>query len=156
LGEELHHGREENSVKVAGNKEHFLDFSKSTDASGGLKLMLMCGLDVADLANNVVSVCGLLTDPSHGFSGLLRVSLLDKEAGRLLLQEAEEKDDAGEHDVKTGRYQPLVGRTRHVEVAAVVGKVCQDDADVDGTCEEASTKTTDGGGSNLCNINGPI
>jgi hypothetical protein len=50
------------------------------------------------------------------------------------LEEHEDEDDAGHHDVKTCRDEPLVvSVVGHVEVSAVVGEVSEDDTDVDST-----------------------
>jgi hypothetical protein len=50
------------------------------------------------------------------------------------LEEHEEEDETGHHDVKTGRDEPLVvSVVGHVEMAAVVCEVSEDDTDVDST-----------------------
>jgi hypothetical protein len=47
------------------------------------------------------------------------------------LEEHEDEDETRHHDVKTGRDEPLVvGVVGHVEMAAVVGEVSEDDTDV--------------------------
>lgn len=99
LGEELDHGCEVETVQVAGDEEELLDLTKPGGALGGLELLLVRMLDGVDLTGNVLVVDGEVTEVSHSLGGLLDLALLNEEAGGLELEEGQDEDDAGEHDV---------------------------------------------------------
>jgi hypothetical protein len=70
-----------------------------------------------------------------------------------MLEDGKDQDDTREHDVKAGGNKPLVVTAiGEIDVATIVGKVGQNDTNVDGTSEETGAETTDGCGRNLSNV----
>lgn len=134
LREELDHGGHVETVQVAGDEDQLLDLSEETNTLGGLKLVVERSLDLRDLTNNVVALGGLLAETTEDLGSLVGFALLDKVSGRLGLEEHEDEDESRHHDVKTGGDEPLVvSVVGHVEMAAVVCEVSEDDTDVDST-----------------------
>jgi hypothetical protein len=134
LREELDHGRHVKTVKVGGDKKELLDLSEEANTLGSLKLVVKSGLDLGNLAEDVVALGGLLTKTAENTSCFVGLAFFDEISGGLGLEEHEEEDETGHHDVKTGRDEPLiVCVVGHVEMAAVVGEVGEDDTDVNST-----------------------
>jgi hypothetical protein len=134
LREELDHRGHVETVQVARNKDQLLDLAKEANTLGSLELMVKSSLDLGDLVDDVLSVSGLLSETAQHTGGFVGASFLDEIAGRLRLEEAEDEDDAGHHDVKTGGDEPLVVRVvGEVEMAAVICEVSENDTDVDST-----------------------
>ena len=155
LGEELHHGGEVQTVEVALVENHLLDLAQPADTLGRLELVVQGSLDTSDLTDDVLAVGRLVAELGQHVSGLLRLALLDQESRGLELEEGEDHGDTRKHDVQTGGDKPLVVAVLvDVEVGAIVGEVGEDDADVDGTREEAGADTADGGGRDLGDVDG--
>lgn len=134
LGEELNHGGHVETVQVAGDKEQLLDLAEETNTLCGLELVVESSLNLGDLADNIVALGGLLAETAEDLGGLFGLALLDEVAGGLGLEEHEDEDDSGHHDVQTCGDEPLVvSVVGHVEVGAVVCEVSEDDTDVDST-----------------------
>lgn len=154
LRKELHHAGEVEAVQVAGDEEHLLELAEGTDTLGGLELVVEGVLDRGDLSDDVLAVNGLLTHAGQDHGSLVGLVLLHEESGGLGLEEHEDQDDSRHHDVQAGGHQPsVVSVLGHVDGAAIVREVCQHDADVDGTSEEACAETSNRGGSHLSDIN---
>lgn len=131
LREELNHGGHVETVQVAGNKYELLDLAKEANTLGSLELMVKSSLDLSDLVNNVLSISGLLSETAKHAGGFVGAAFLDEISRGLGLEEAEDEDDAGHHDVKTSGDEPLVVRVvGEVEMAAVVCEVSENDTDV--------------------------
>lgn len=98
--------------------------------------------------------------------GFLVFTLFDEIAGRLVLEDGENDDEAGEDDVEAGRdflddcqrligiriayvpaYPSLVCVITHVHLTAVIGEIGQDNTQVDEAREDAGAETADGRGS---------
>lgn len=91
--------------------------------------MLVAGLDIGDLADDVVRVDGLVAEMRHDLGGLGSLALLDQESRALVLEEAQDEDQAGEHDVEGGGDDPLVvALVADVSVGTVVGEVSENNA----------------------------
>ena len=83
------------------------------------------------------------------------LALLDEKARRLVVEPAEDEDEAGEHDVDGCRHDPrVVGVLVDVERRAPGREIGQHDSDVDGPSEDACAETTDGFGSDLGDVDG--
>jgi hypothetical protein len=131
LREELHHRGHVKTVQVARNKDQLLDLAKEANALGSLELMVKSSLDLGDLVDDVLSIGGLLSETAQNTGGFVGTAFLDEIARGLGLEEAEDEDDAGHHDVKTGGDEPLVVRVvGEVEMAAVVCEVSENDTDI--------------------------
>lgn len=129
LAEELNHRGEVKSEEVGRDKEELLNLSEPANAAAGLKLVVEGGLDCGNLANDVVAVCGLVSEVSHDLCGLDGLALLKQVTGRLKLEEAEDENDARHDNVQTGWHQPLVALcVRHIDVAAVIGEISEHNA----------------------------
>jgi hypothetical protein len=82
--------------------------------------------------------------------------LHDKVTGGFRLKHGEDKNQAREDDVKARWHQPPDGRgVTQIDLAAVVGEICQDNAEVNEAGEETSAKTADACGGNLSDVDGP-
>lgn len=157
LREELNHGGQVESVQVAGNGEHLLELAHDADTLGGLELMVQSSLNGGDMSDNVLALDGLLAKTGQDGGGLVWLALLDEEARRLGLEEAEDEDDARHHDVQAGGDEPSVVRVLlEVDGAAIVGEVGEDDTEVDGTGEDTSTQASNGSGSHFSNVDGTV
>lgn len=157
LRQELNHGGEVEAVEVAGNKEHLLDLSKPANTLASLKLVVKSRLDRADLRDDILAIRRLSAKTTQNVGGLVGLTLLNQETRRLVLEEAEDEDDAGHHDVQGGGNQPaVVGVLVEVEGAAIVGEVGEDDTEVDSAGEHATAETTDGGRGDFGNVDGSM
>lgn len=115
--------------------------------------MVKSTLDSSNLANDILATDRLSSNTGQVVGSLVDLALFNEEAGRLVLEEAENEDDSRHHDVKTGGNHPLVmGIFGQVDMAAVVGEVSQDDTDVDSASEAASGETSNRSGSDLGDI----
>ncbi len=157
LREQLHHGGQVDTVQVAPVEEHFLDHAQEADAAGGLELVIQRRLDQGRLADDVVAVGGLVADVREHLGGLVGPALLDEEARRLVLEEHEDEDQAGHDEVQAGGHEPLVvAVVGDVNRGAIVGKVGEDDAEVDGAGEEAGAQAANRRRRNFGNVNGTV
>lgn len=155
LRQELDHGRQVETVEVALVEEHLLHLASPAHTLGSLKLSVQSHLNFVDVVDNVLARGVLLPDLGEDHGGLLDLALLHQVARRLELEECQDEGDAGEHDVQAGRDKPLVvAAVADVEAGAVVGEVGEDNTDVDGTGEKTGAETTDGGGSDLGEVDG--
>lgn len=157
LRQQLHHGRQIDTVQVTLVEEELLDLAKPADAPTGFQLVIKTSLDHADLAENVLAIGRLLAQSCHVVNSLLDVALLDEEAGRFALEEGQDEDDAAHDDVQTRGDKPLVRAViAYVKLASIVGEIGQQDAEIDSTGEEAGAETTDCSRCDLSDIDGTV
>ena len=100
LRQHLAHEGEVDTVEVGGDEEGFLDDAEWAGAHGGLHFGLVHALDRGDLVGDVVVVGGQTAEVREVVDGLVELAALDEVAGGFVLEEREEEDDAGEHDLQ--------------------------------------------------------
>ena len=102
LRQHLAHEGEVDTVEVGGDEEGFLDDAEWAGAHGGLHFGLVHALDRGDLVGDVVVVGGgaETAEVREVVDGLVELAALDEVAGGFVLEEREEEDDAGEHDLQ--------------------------------------------------------
>ncbi|KAI6755557.1 hypothetical protein HG531_004663 [Fusarium graminearum] len=140
LSQNLDHAGEVKTVQVAAVEEELLAGAEERGVDA-LHLVLVRSLDGGHFADDVIGVDRLLSQASHGSSGLFELTLLDKETGRLVDEEAENEDQTSKHEMKAGRDEPAGVGFTHVQRAAVVGKVGQNDTEIDEAGEDTSAET---------------
>ena len=133
-----------NSIEVVGHQKHLLEEALPSEAHGGFLLFIKLGLDLSDLRDNDWVVDREVADACQVDNGVLILTALHKKTRRLVVEEGEDEDDAGEHDVEGGRDDPArVGLVGNVDGGSPASKVCQHDTEVDGSGEGGCAETTD-------------
>lgn len=108
LRQQLREKTEVDSVEVVGHQEHLLEDTEPALAKRGFLLFVKLLLDLGDLLDDVLAVDGQVADPCEVLGCFVVLADLNEVAGRFVVEEGEDDDDACEHDVD-GCWYDLVG-----------------------------------------------
>lgn len=107
------------SVEIVGHEEYFANISHETLSHGCLLLFLELLLDSIDLRNHVLIGCRQTPHSCKIDDCVLILTFLDQEARRFVIEEGQDEDDSGEHDMKRCWDNPrIVGVLVDVEAAS--------------------------------------
>ena len=108
LRQELGEETKVDAVEVVGHKEHFFENTLPALAKGCFFFFMELLLDFADFSLDVRVLSGKTANASKIGDGFFVLTNLDEKSGGFVVEEREDQDDAGEHDVDGGGNDPLV------------------------------------------------
>lgn len=126
MTEQLSSKAEVNSIEVVGHAEHLSDIAPDTLAHRGFLFLSELVLNATDLRNDILVVGGKASDTGKIGNRMLISAFLDEKTWRFVVEERQDEDDAGEHQVERGRDDPrVIGVLVDVETAAPGSEICK-------------------------------
>lgn len=102
MREQLREETKVDSVEVVGHEEHLLEDTDPTLAEGGFLLLVQLLLDVGDFLDDVLVVNWEVANACEVGCGFVVFSDLHEVSGRFVVEEGENDDDSGKHDMDGG------------------------------------------------------